>query len=341
MDALKPILQTLGRGEALAPDEATKAFEILMEGEATDAQIGAFLMGLHRRGETVDDLSAAVSVLRKAMVPVSAPEGALCNCGTGGDAKGTVNVSTAAALVIAACGVPVAKHGNRALTSRSGSSQVLEALGLKIDLSPADIETAIKDIGMGFMMAPQHHPALRHVGPARMQIGFRTIFNLLGPLLNPARVKFQLLGVFDRKWLEPIAETAGRSGATRLWVVHGSDGMDELTTTGESHVAEWRDGAVRSFKVTPEEAGLARADISQLKGGDPAANAKSLRAVLAGEAGAYRDIVVLNAAGALVVAGKAQDLKSAAALASEAIDSGKALALLDRLAAFTQERSPS
>jgi anthranilate phosphoribosyltransferase len=317
--------------------EAREAFEIIMSGDATPAQMGGFLLGLRVRGETVDELTAGAQALRDRMLPVSAPVGAIDTCGTGGDASGTYNISTAAAFVVAACGVPVAKHGNRALTSQAGSADVLTALGVDIEAPVAVIERAITEVGIGFMMAPRHHGAMRHVAGARVELGTRTIFNLLGPLANPASAKRQMMGVFARQWVEPLAHVLGQLGSERAWVVHGADGLDELSTTGPSTVAELVGGTVRTFEVTPEEVGLPRAELAALRGGDAASNAVALRAVLDGEPGPFRDIVLLNAAAALVVAGTADDLQSGIARAAAAIDDGSAKTVLARLVALTSE----
>jgi anthranilate phosphoribosyltransferase len=274
------------------------------------------------------------------MVKVQAPDGAIDTCGTGGDASGTFNVSTAAAIVVAACGVPVAKHGNRALSSRAGSADILTALGVNIEADLALVERAIRGAGIGFMMAPRHHGAMRHVAGARVELGTRTIFNLLGPLANPAGARRQLMGVFALEWLEPIAQVLGQLGAERAWVVHGADGLDELSTTGPSHVAELRDGRVTSFEVMPEQAGLPRARRDDLRGGDATTNADALRALLDGVRGPYRDIVVLNSAAALIVAGRADDLEDGAVRAVDAIDNGAAKDVLKALVAITNEAAP-
>lgn len=330
-DALKPALAEIAEGRDLAPEMAEAAFGALMEGKATPAQIGAFLLGLRVKGESVEEIAAGARALRAHVTRVEAPPGAIDTCGTGGDAKGTWNVSTAVALVVAACGVPVAKHGNRALSSRSGGAQVLEALGVRIDLSPEAIARCIAEAQIGFMMAPLHHTAMRHVGPARQELGVRTVFNLLGPLANPAGVTRQLVGVFSKAWVEPVARVLAALGTERAWVVHGSDGIDELTVTGPSEVAALTDGSVRCFSVTPEDAGIARHEFEALIGGDPSANAAKIEALLEGETGAYRDIVCLNAAAALIVAGAAADLAEGAALAGAALDEGRASAVLSRL----------
>jgi anthranilate phosphoribosyltransferase len=273
--------------------------------------------------------------MRAKALTIDAPPGAIDTCGTGGDAKGTYNVSTAVAFVIAACGVPVAKHGNRALSSKSGGADVLGALGVNIDCDMSIVQQAIWDVGITFLMAPRHHGAMRHVGPTRVELGTRTIFNLLGPLSNPAQAKRQLMGIFARDKIEPQAHVLNQLGTERAWIVHGSDGLDELTTTGESYVAEVRDGKVSTFTVTPEDAGLPRANFQDLVGGTPEHNAEVMRAMLAGEEGAFRDIVLLNAAAALIVSGKADDLKAGAAMAAEAVDTGAAAKKLAELVAIT------
>ncbi len=332
----KKLLAFVADNGRLSQAQAEEAFEIIMSGQATPSQMGGFLMALRVRGETVDELIGAARVMRAKALRIEAPAGAIDTCGTGGDASGTYNISTGAALVVAACGVPVAKHGNRALSSKSGSADVLAALGVNIDADMALVAESLRTIHIGFLMAPRHHAAMRHVGPTRVELGTRTIFNLLGPLSNPANAKRQLLGVFHRQWIKPLAEVLGALGSERAWVVHGSDGLDELTTTGASYVAELKDGKVTIFEVTPEDAGLARSTPEALKGGDPAANAAALRDLLGGKPGAYRDIVLLNAAASLVVAGKAKDIKAGVALAAEAIGSGRAKTTLDQLAATSQ-----
>jgi anthranilate phosphoribosyltransferase len=336
-DRMKSLIALVAGGQVLTQDQARHAFEIMMSGDATPAQVGGFLMGLRVRGETVDELTGGAQALRQRMVKVAAPADAIDTCGTGGDASGTFNVSTAAALVVAACGVPVAKHGNRALSSKAGSADILAALGVNIDAEPPRVERAIREAGIGFMMAPRHHGAMRHVAGARVELGTRTIFNLLGPLANPAGARRQLLGVFARDWIEPLARVLGQLGAERAWVVHGADGLDELTTTGPSHVAELRDGRVTTFEVTPEGAGLPPAKLEDLRGADAEANADALRALLDGMRGPYRDIVLLNSAAALVIAGRAPDLRAGVARAVDAIDSGAAKAVLARLVAISRE----
>ncbi len=338
---LKALIGRVAAGERLTVEQARHAFDIMMMGEATPAQMGGFLLGLRVRGETVDEITGGAMALRSRAVAIEAPAGAIDTCGTGGDAKGTFNISTAAAIVIAACGVPVAKHGNRALSSRSGSADLLAALGVDIEADMALVRESIWQAGIGFLMAPRHHGAMRHVAPARVELGTRTIFNLLGPLSNPAGAKFQLLGVFDAAWMEPMAMVLKNLGSERVWVVHGADGLDELTTTGPSRVAELKDGAISAFEVTPEDAGLPRATLADLKGGDGKANARIMTDLLAGAPSAVRDVVLLNSAAGLVIVGQAADLKAGVALAAEAIDAGKVRATLERLIAITNRPNGS
>jgi anthranilate phosphoribosyltransferase len=335
--SIKALIGEVAAGRRLSLEQAQQAFDIMMSGDATPAQVGGFLIGLRVRGETVDELTGGALAMRARMVAVEAPANAIDTCGTGGDASGTYNISTAAALVVAACGVPVAKHGNRALSSRAGSADVLRALGVEIDAEVPVVERAIREAGIGFMMAPRHHGAMRHVAGARVELGTRTIFNLLGPLANPAGAKRQLMGVFAREWIEPLAHVLARLGCERAWVVHGAGGLDELSTTGPSAVAELKGGAVRSFEVTPEALGLPRASLDQLKGGEAEDNAAAVSALLDGAPGPFRDIVLLNAAAALVVAGAADGLPEGIAQAAQAIDSGRARGVLARLVAITNE----
>jgi anthranilate phosphoribosyltransferase len=331
MESFKPFLAKVAAAATLTQGEAAEAFDAMLSGEVTPAQMGGFLMALRVRGESVDELTGAVTAMRAKMLRVAAPDHAIDIVGTGGDGIGSYNVSTLAAIIVAACGVPVAKHGNRAASSRSGASDVLSALNVRIGLPAEEVAGCISEAGIGFMMAQTHHAAMRHVGPARVELGTRTIFNLLGPLSNPAGVKRQLVGVFSATWLQPLAQVLNNLGAERVWLVHGSDGLDEITTTGPTHVVALEDGKIRRFEVTPEEAGLPRSDITYLKGGDAAHNATALMAVLDGARIPYRDIAVLNAAAALVIAGKARDLKEAAALAARALDTRAARATLAEL----------
>ncbi len=337
MTDFKSLIAKVADGHALAAPEAEAAFDAMMSGDATSGQIGAFLMALRVRGETVDEITAGAKIMRAKAVKVPAPDNAIDTCGTGGDASGTYNISTAASFAVAACGVPVAKHGNKALSSKSGSAEVLDKLGVKLDIGPDLIRRCIDEAGIGFMFAPAHHSAMKHVGPTRAELGTRTIFNLLGPLSNPAGTKFQVVGVFDDKWVEPLAHVLKNLGSTCVWVMHGSDGLDELTTTGSSRVAELKDGNVSTFEVTPEDVGLPRAAAADLKGGDPDENTAALRRLLDGEMGPYRDIVALNAAASLVVAGKANTLKDGVQIAGDAIASGAAKAALDKLVAVSNE----
>ncbi len=327
---LKPVLARLATGETLSSGDAEDAFGIIMSGEATPAQIAGLLMAMRVRGETVAELTGAVRAMRARMVAVAAPEDAIDVCGTGGDNAGTLNVSTAVTFVLAGLGVPVAKHGNRALSSRTGGADVLTALGINVDVPLDRLAGILRAANCAFLFAPRHHAALRHAAGPRVELGTRTIFNLLGPLANPARVKRQLTGVFDVKWARPMAETLGQLGSERCWLVHG-EGLDELTVAGDNSVVELRDGAIRSFTVTPEDAGLPRAPIAAIRGGEAVVNAAALGALLRGAAGPYRDTVLLNAAAALIVAGRAEDLRSGVVDAANAIDGGAALAALETL----------
>lgn len=338
MSDLKPHIAKAASGAVLDFDEAVAAFDTIMSGKATPSQIGGFLMALRVRGEAVSEIAGAVATMRSHMLPVEAPPEAIDIVGTGGDASGTYNVSTCAAFVVAGAGVPVAKHGNRALSSKSGAADALSALGVNLELDPKAISHCIREAGIGFMFAPMHHAAMRHVGPTRVELGTRTIFNLLGPLSNPAGVKRMLLGVFAPEWLVPVAEALRDLGTERAWVVHG-DGLDEMTTAGTTQVAALDNGEITTFQVTPEDAGLPRAQFADLKGGTGEENAKALRAVLSGEKNAYRDIALLNAGAALLIAGRAKDLKSGIALAAESIDSGKALQALEKLIEVSNEKA--
>jgi anthranilate phosphoribosyltransferase len=332
---MREILSKVATGATLSADEAERAFGIIMSGEATHSQIGALLMAMRVRGETVDEITGAVRTMRQKALHVEAPSGAIDVVGTGGDASGTYNVSTGAALVVAGCGVPVAKHGNRAVSSKSGAADVLTALGVNLDADMVLVRKAIWEAGIGFLLAPRHHSAMRHVGPVRVELGVRTVFNLLGPLSNPAGVKRQFTGAYARDWIVPMAQVLGNVGCESAWVVHGSDGLDELTTTGPSYVAVLAKGKVQTYEVAPEDAGLARATPEELKGGSPDENAVALRAMVDGETGPYRDIVLFNAAGALIVAGKVTTLTDGVAMAAASIDEGRAAAALDKLVKIT------
>src|SRR5471032_910142 len=318
-DDFKALIAKVATGASLTRAEAASAFDSMMSGEATPSQMGALLMGLRVRGETVDEITGAVTTMRAKMLGVKAPPDAIDVVGTGGDASGSYNISTCAAFIVAGAGVPVAKHGNRALSSRSGAADVLGALGVRIDLRPDEITRCIYEAGIGFMFAPAHHPAMKHVGPTRIELGTRTIFNLLGPLSNPASVKRQMVGVFSRQWIEPLAQVLKNLGAEAAWVVHGSDGLDEITLTGPTFVAALDNGTIRTFEVTPEEAGFARVGGDALRGGDADANAVALKSVLDGMPSPFRDVALLNAAAALIVAGRAGDLKEGVALGTKSL----------------------
>jgi anthranilate phosphoribosyltransferase len=337
MDDFKSIIGKVATGATLSREEAASAFDSMMSGEATPSQMGGLLMALRVRGETVDEITGAVSAMRAKMMRVTAPPEAVDIVGTGGDGSGSVNVSTCASFIVAGAGVPIAKHGNRALSSRSGAADVLAALGVKIDLSPEQVGRCVKQAGIGFMFAPAHHPAMKNVNPTRLELATRTIFNLLGPLSNPAGVKRQMVGVFSRQWVQPLAQVLKNLGADSVWVVHGSDGLDEITLTGPSFVAALENGEIRSFEVTPEEAGLGRVGGDALKGGDADANAVSLQSVLDGKPSAYRDVALLNAAAALIVAGRAKSLKDGVAIGAQSLDSGAAAARLRQLIAVSND----
>jgi len=331
---LGPLIQRAIDGP-LSPVDAREAFDAIMSGDATPAQTGGFLIALRMRGETVGEIAAAAAVMREKATPVVAPPGAMDIVGTGGDGKKTLNISTAAAFVVAGAGVPVAKHGNRALSSASGATDVLTALG--IDLSPGvpKIEQCLREVGMGYMAAPNHHSAMRHVMPARTEMGVRTIFNILGPLTNPAGVARQLSGAFSAEWIVPMAETLGQLGSERAWIVHGGDGTDEVSIAAPSQVASLENGTVTVIEISPEDAGLPQHPFEAIVGGDAAGNARHLSALLDGEAGAYRDAVLLNAAAALLIAGKAADLREGVQVARESIDSGAARRVLDGMVRIT------
>ena len=331
------LLKRLVEGQSLSADASLRAFAAIMAGEVSETRMGAFLTALALREPTVDEIAGAARAMRAAMRTVAAPQGAIDLCGTGGDGHGTLNVSTAASFVVAACGVPVAKHGNRNMSSKSGAADVLEALGVRIDLSPQQAGACLAETGLCFLFAPAYHPAMKHVAPVRKDLGFRTVFNLLGPLCNPARVRLQLLGVFAERWVEPVAGVLAELGAERAWVVHGRDGMDELTITGPSLVVEVADGKMRRSELEPEQLGLLRAGLDSVKGGDAAYNADELGLLLAGRGNAaYRDIVILNSAAALVIAGRAASIEDGAQLAQEALRNGRASAKLKQLRAVTQ-----
>ena len=335
METFKPLIAKVAAGAQLTRTEAAAAFDAKLSVDVTPAQMGGFLMALRVRGETVEEITGAVTAMRAKMLRVEAPATAIDIVGTGGDASGSYNVSTLASLITAACGVPVAKHGNRAASSKSGTADALSALGVRVGISAEAVARSVREAGIGFMMAPTHHAAMRHVAPVRVELGTRTIFNLLGPLSNPAGVKRQLIGVFSSAWLRPMAETLRNLGSDRVWVAHGSDGLDEITTTGPSQIVELRNGEIRTFTVAPEDVGLPRSDAAALRGGDPQHNANALREVLDGARNAYRDIAVFNAAAALVVADAAVDLTSGVAQAAHALDSGAARETLVKLVSIS------
>ena len=334
-DDLKALIAKVATGASLSREEAAGAFDRMMSGEATPSQMGGLLMAMRVRGETVEEITGAVTTMRAKMLGVKAPPGAVDVVGTGGDASGSFNISTCAAFIVAGAGVPVAKHGNRALSSKSGAADVLQALGVRIELDANQVGMCIRDAGIGFMFAPAHHPAMKNVGPTRVELGTRTIFNLLGPLSNPAGVKRQMIGTFSKHWVEPMAQVLKNLGSESIWVVHGSDGLDEITTSGPTSVAALENGRIRTFEVTPEDAGLSRAKPEVLRGGDAEYNAKALLEVLKGKPSAFRDVSILNAAAALIVAGKAKDLKQGATLAAKSIETGEAEGRLDRLIAVS------
>jgi anthranilate phosphoribosyltransferase len=331
MESFKSYLAKVATGASLTREEARDAFDDLLSGEVTHSQGGAFLMALRVRGEALDEIAGAVSAMRGRMLKVKAPEGAIDIVGTGGDHSGSYNISTLAAIIVAGCGVPVAKHGNRAASSRSGTADVLAALGVKLGLDPAGLERCLAKAGLCFMFAQAHHAAMRHVAPVRVELGTRTIFNLLGPLSNPAGVSHQLLGVFSEAWLDPLTQVLKELGSKKVWTVHGSDGLDEMTTTGPTLVAALENGAIRRFTVTPDEVGLPTSRPEDLKGADPEHNAAQLRAVLEGARIPYRDVGLLNAAAALVIADEAKNLRDGVERASQALDSGAAKGTLERL----------
>ncbi|MBB3712575.1 anthranilate phosphoribosyltransferase [Limimaricola variabilis] len=333
-DRLKPLIAAALEGP-LSTEQAEAAFGILFDGDATPAQMAAFLVTLRMRGETVPEIAAAARVMRARCLKVAAPEGAIDIVGTGGDGKNTLNISTATAFVVAGAGVPVAKHGNRNLSSKSGTADALGQMGVQVMVGAEVVERALAEAGIGFMMAPMHHPAMKHVGPIRAEIGIRTLFNILGPLTNPAGVKRQLTGAYDPRLIRPMAEVLGRLGSERAWLVHGGDGTDELSICGPSRVAALEAGQVEEFEISPSDAGLQEHPFEAIIGGTPEENGRALAALLDGAPGAYRDAVRLNAAAALVVAGRASDLRSGADLAAESIDSGAARRAIDRLAAIT------
>ena len=336
LTALKPFIAQVSAKQVLSFDEAYEAFEIIMSGGATPAQIAGFLVALRMRGENVDELSAAVRVIRAKALAIKAPANAMDIVGTGGDGNGTLNISTATAIVVAGCGVPVAKHGNRALSSKSGAADVLSQLGINLEAPMEKIEQAIAEAGIGFMLASRHHSSFRYVGPVRVELGMRTMFNILGPLCNPAGVKRYLLGVYSKEWVKPMAEVLAKLGCEKAWVVHGAGGLDELSTIGQNYVCEVNGKEIKELCISPEDAGIPLATLDQLKGGGASYNAERLQALLKGQEDAYRDIVIFGVAAALLVADKVSDLKHGVELAAESIDRGKALKALETMIQISQ-----
>ena len=339
MSILTPLLNKVADGTMLSQEEAEQAFAYLMSGEAEEIEIAGFLMALRTRGESVDEITAATRVMREKSLKVQAPPGTIDTCGTGGSGQNTYNISTAVAFIVAACGVPVAKHGNRATSSKCGSADVLRALGVRPDISPEKIEKCLSKAGIGFLFAPNHHPAMKYVGPVRAKLATRSIFNLLGPLCNPASAKRQLMGVFSKAWLPHLAHAFSNLGSERAWVVHGADGLDELSTSGVNDISELRNGKIRNFELAPEDIGLARADINDFRGGEPEENAKALESLLDGEKSPYRDVVLFNAAAALTVAGDSDDIRNGLQRATEALDGGEAKRRLELLVSVSNEDS--
>lgn len=327
-DTITHAIALLAEGKKLPHEIAERMFQIMMNGGATPAQMAAILMGLRIKGESVEEISAGASVLRAKASPINAPQDCIDTCGTGGDGRGTYNISTTTAIVLAACGLPVAKHGNRSVSSKSGSADVLETLGIKIDAEIPVLEKCLNELGIAFLMAPKFHTAMRHVAPIRQELGLRTIFNILGPLCNPAKPAYQLLGVYDRTLTEPMARVLKELGTKAAWVVCGHDGLDELTLTGTTYVTELKDGNIRNFEITPEEAGLPRAILEDLKGGNASVNAKAMEEALSGIDSAYKNAVLYNAGAALLIAGKVENMTDGVAMARNAIDDGAAYSLL-------------
>lgn len=339
MTSLAENLVQIEQGNVLSESEMEAIMRDIMQGKVGDAEISSLLTQLAQRGESVSEITGAARIMREMASTIKAPANALDCCGTGGDGTGTYNISTAVALVSAACGVPVAKHGNRASSSKSGAADVLEALGINLDVTNEMLEQALEEFNFCFLMAPHHHQSTRHVMPVRKALGFRTIFNLLGPLANPANTNFQLMGVFDKKWVKPIAEVLNNLGSTRAWVVHGHDGLDEITTTAQTDIAVIENGNVSEKTISPEDFGLSLAKPEDLKGGDAKENAAAMSALLNGEKSAYRDIVLANASAVLNISAKANDLKEGVVIAAEAIDNGSALKVLEKYITFTGGKS--
>jgi anthranilate phosphoribosyltransferase len=331
---IKESIGILVNGIDLSEPEMAGCMTEIMEGKATDAQIGALLMALRTKGESVPEITAAAMVMREKATRIRSPEGTLDTCGTGGDMAGTFNISTTAALIVAACGVPVAKHGNRSVSSRSGSADVLEALGVSIDLSPEDVEKCLFETGFGFLFAPLFHPAMKYAIGPRKELGVRTIFNILGPLTNPAGAEAQVLGVFSGRLTEPLCRVLGNLGARDAMVVHGEDGLDEISISDGTRVSRLVDGDVDNLVIAPEDFGVERAGLELITGGDKDENAGITMSVLRGEKGPRRDIALMNSAAALVVANRTEDLKVAFSMAAEAVDSGRAIEKLEEIRDF-------
>ena len=332
---IKELINLVAEGQSLNQKQSENAFDIIMSGEATPSQIGAFLIALRVRGETVDEITGAARIMRAKALLINAPDNAIDIVGTGGDAKGTLNVSTAASFVVAACGVPIAKHGNRALSSKTGAADVLSALGVNIEASFELVKESIWENNIGFLMAPRHHSAMRNVGDVRVELATRTIFNILGPLSNPSQVSRHMVGVFSKRWVEPLANVLGNLGLKHAWVVHGADGLDEISISGLSHVAELKNGQVNTFNISPEDVGLKKSGLKSIQGGAPDYNARIMKEMLTGKRSAFRDIVLFNAAASLIVGGKVDNLKDGIKMAVEAIDSGAAMATLNKLIEIT------
>ncbi len=333
---IREAINLLVQGINLSESEMAECMREIMEGKATDAQIGAFLVALRIKGETVDEITGAAKVMREKAARINAPEGVVDTCGTGGDMARTFNISTTAAIVVSACGIPVAKHGNRSVSSRSGSADVLEALGVRIDLPPEKVQECLFETGFGFLFAPLFHPAMKYAVGPRRELGIRTIFNILGPITNPAGAKRQTVGVFTDRLTEPLARVLGNLGAEDVMVFHGEDGLDEITITDGSKVTRFRNGIIENLIIAPEDFGFNRAPVESIAGGDARENAEATMTILKGEPGPKRDIVVMNASVTLLVSGRTDDLKEASAIAQEVIDSGKALRKLEEIVKTTQ-----
>lgn len=338
MNLFNQNIEKLKQDIVLNEEEMASSMRTIMNGNASNEQIELFLTLLHKRGEAVSEITGAAKVMREMASTIRAPAGAIDCCGTGGDASGTYNISTAVALVSAACGATIAKHGNRAATSKSGAADVLESLGVNLDLNKEQLETALEKFNFCFLMATNHHGAMKHVMPARKKIGTRTIFNLLGPLANPANTKFQLIGVFDKKWLRPMAETLKNLGTKKAWIVHGTDGLDEITITSETNIVILDNGKITEKTISPNDFGINKADHSDLKGGGAQENAAALMEVLNGAHNAYRDIVLVNSSAVLNIHGIAKDLTEGVDIAAQAIDNGKALKTLQSYIKYSQEQ---